>query len=231
MLTLLRRGHVSTCPALSSQETKDCKKNCEAKRYVITGSIAVITGFIEGGIGFTKSLGLIVDGIHGFFDGSGYFIGPFVSSKAQRDEKRASKIRAHGNKVIALLIFASSLWFAYEAWGRFVSGYTAYPNTMIVVASIALVTGVLRFIIIHGSPFKNETRSGMLFHAMGDIVVSGSVVLGGISAKLFPSIEAASFDLGISLLSWLYVGFYIPYKLWSGPSHHNHDHTPSLRAQ
>ena len=236
MFTFLFKGHVSTCPIIDPASLKQC--HCQEKRYILTGILAVVTGVIESIAGLSKtsgSNGLTIDGIHGSFDGTGDFIGSYAEYRSKQNPHRADEIRRNGNRVIGILLFLGGLWFAYEAIERTLAGYSPHPPSMLLYAGIALATGIIRYAIIHGSPFKNETNRGQLYHAFGDVVISAGVVTAGLCAAYFDPfliswnvslylIDPKWSDQVVSLFSWVYVGLYIPQKLWRGVGHaHSHE--------
>jgi len=224
MFTLLTHGHVSTCPALYSGKIEICEKNCEGKRYVVTGILSLIAALAEGGFGFFKSLSLFSDGVHASADGAGDFVGAWAAKKARRCPHEEATARKRGNKAIAVLLGISAVWVIFESFERMLGAYEVDPLFMITLPFVALCIHFLRFRILHGSPFKNETLSGILMHVKGDILITLLVIVVGIISLGASVIHVNPkwFDLPFSVLLSLYLGVYLAPKIWSAKAHHHH---------
>lgn len=216
MYTMLKTGHVSSCPA-AFERNAVCAGSCETARYTFTGILAVSAGFVEGGIGLSLSLILVGDGLHALADGAGDFVSAFVAKRAHRDKENAHALRHNGNRVIAILISLSAAWMIWEVVGRFFEPPSVSASAMIIAPLLVAGVHLVRVATLHASPFRNITRSGLLKHAMGDLFVSTLAVLVGVLA-LIASTWAPYLDLVGSVLITFYL-LHVALSLWFGKGH------------
>lgn len=214
MLSLLLRGHVSTCPVPSSKCT------CEWVLYLSTFLLVWCAASFETYIGLNYGMITLSDAAHAGADGLSDLVGIMVALPAVR-----FVTRDRGNKMIAVLLGLTVVGIISVTVHKMEAGYALSPQLIALAGGVAFVINALRAVMFYRSWVldHNSTRVGLTIHASTDALHSAVVSVVGIVGMLaayWVSLETLRYaDGALSLLLCVYVGSMVP-GVWSG--HHNH---------
>jgi Co/Zn/Cd efflux system component len=228
MLSLIRTGHTSSCPALSHERC-----TCERTQYIVTGILALTVGLTQAFFGYNHSVALLSDSLHALADALADFVGVFIVWRIYLHPLREDEYRKRGDKIIATLLALGALWVLYETAIRALGAHQVTPHIAMLVGYASAVVDYLRYSYLRNAQvlWFTRTRESLMQHAHADYLhglVVGSVGMMAWLVELlfsnnplaFASIRAL--DIGLSLLLVLYM-LRLSHRMWEGHSC-GHDH-------
>ncbi len=226
LLSMLKHGRDSNCSA----PAKPCI--CEAQLYAITGTLALIAGFVQLSVGYRYSMAILSDSLHALSDALADFVGMGIAHNLKGRPYREKKLRAIGNKVIASILALGAIVIAYEAYDRWSSdSYVVWLPAVIAVGLFGLGIDLLRLSMLTKARkhSENETLLGLIEHAKYDAWHSGIIsviallAMGGVLFNLEEGLYTFLVHLTDYLASLVLAGYMLfiaTPNVWHG--HHDH---------
>ncbi len=226
LLSMLKHGRDSNCLA----PAKPCV--CEAQLYATIGTLALIAGIAQLIVGYRFSMAALSDSLHALSDALADFVGMGIAHNVKQKPYREKKLRALGNKVIAILLALGAIIIAHEAYDRW-SGdsYMVWLPAVIAVGLFGLGIDLLRLSMLTKARkhSENETMLGLIEHAKSDAWHSGIISIIALLAMggMLLNLEGGLYTFLVHLTDYLaslglagYMLFILTPKVWHG--HHDH---------
>ncbi len=154
--------------------------------FAILLTFLILVAEAVGGI-LANSLALLSDAAHMFGDVFALSMSWFALKIACRPSTQTKTYGFHRMEIFAaflngVLLVCMAGWIFYEAIERFQNPTAVNSQTVIVIATIGLLTNlaVLYFLKDHGLHSHDLNMKGAFFHVMGDTLASVGVIIGAV---------------------------------------------------
>lgn len=167
-------------------QNMDSRSTRKRLTLAILLTFLVLVAEAVGGI-LAHSLALLSDAAHMFGDVFALCLSWFALKIASRPSTRTKTYGFHRMEIFAafingVLLVVMAGWIFYEAIERFQNPSAVNSQTVIVIASIGLITNlaVLYFLKDHALHSHDLNMKGAFFHVMGDTLASVGVIIGAV---------------------------------------------------
>lgn len=233
MFKIITEGRHSSCHA----PIEPC--TCRRKLLATTGSLALLAGLTQWGVGYSYSMAALSEALHAAADSIADFFGIEIERRVINDPHKEAFIRASGDKIIASLLVLGAFVIINEAHERWVSGfYPVWLLAILLVSIFGISIDLLRIRMFRKARkhSDNTNLQGLIVHALSDAQHKGIITVVVLIAMsgTFLGIERGLYEFLVRLSDYLaslglalYMMFILSPRIWQGKGcghvhHHKH---------